>query len=417
MSDFGKQLVGTIPLYEAAEFFVALKEFGTEKTASSKVQKVISDLLADKMPEGKAGYTKLAEKMKLAYDGSTQTDTESIGQSDAAAQPLPTPPQAQASAKPPAKPVAPPTMPVNYLGAEQAGQKAQEGSESAYYHDQLSQASAENQAMSQQMQEAQQTVGALQAQVDQATQQVQETTQQATEANDKALMHSQESANMRMAIQQMRDQLVQFASQDPDAVAQAKAREQSEIQQAAAEQAGIAQAQGQDPNQTQAQAQTQTQAQAQTGPGAPAASPTPKAKEPSKPAAAAKPEPQANPVDQTKISGAKEQMLSALKKHGPYALGGAGLGALAASATGKKAPKYKEQAEKAEAEAGGGYRKALKAVGARQRAGKAEAAQQYPTGAMLAGGLGGAVALGKAGPVIEQSLRREIPRLIRNLKG
>jgi hypothetical protein len=65
MATFEQQVIGEIPLHEAASFFVGMKSFPTQgqtKTAAkSPVQQTIEKLVAGDMPEGKAGRNKTAQ--------------------------------------------------------------------------------------------------------------------------------------------------------------------------------------------------------------------------------------------------------------------------------------------------------------------------------------------------------------------
>jgi len=312
MSELERQLVGELPLVEASAFFVGVKHHGwppsSEETyvkcASARIsfQQAVDDLLAGRMPEGKAGKFKLAaanirpagltnrqwvheyysrpdyweslrkqaetnpevaaaeqamkdrvarqkEKNsagaatlgtsrgavkvataavrfqnalhKLAF---TEAGGQEIVPNQQGLEPTPTP---APPAQPPTPPPAPPfesqqqqQQPVNYMAAEALGQQAQQGSESQFYRERLGKAVAENQQLQQTAQQLQQAVEQLQQQTAASGEQIQTATQQAVEASDRAMQHSQEAANMRMAIQQLRERVLQVASEEPPAITQ-----------------------------------------------------------------------------------------------------------------------------------------------------------------------------------------------------
>ncbi len=110
--------------------------------------------------------------------------------------------------------------PVNYMNAELMGQQAQNRNEAKFYRQQVQQA----QLTAQQTQEqAAQQVQAVQQQAAQAMQdaatadtKVKAALDEATRAHDEALQQTETAARMRMATQNLRMQLMQLASVDPD---------------------------------------------------------------------------------------------------------------------------------------------------------------------------------------------------------
>jgi len=242
MFDFENALVSDIPLHEASAFFVGIKTASRRvehkeivipeevvKTASlrmkSAAQRVIEDLLAGKMPEGKAGYFKTASaRMKLAFG-------EQMLPQDQPVQPPPAqaaPQQAAAPAAAPnpgtpsmaAAPKANTQMPTNYLGAELAAQQGQQQNEASFYRERMLKAVEENAQLQEQIAASQGELQQLQQQAAMSGTQIQLATQQAVQAQDSALQQSQLAAKMRMGMQQMRAQMLQIASQDPAAIAE-----------------------------------------------------------------------------------------------------------------------------------------------------------------------------------------------------
>lgn len=450
MSDFERDLVGTIPLHEAAEFFVEMKHHGwpdsSEETFAkvaavkqSKAQQVISGLLEGKMPEGKAGLFKLAQYepallmqkrlkqqkaadrmgaktlgspsgaisqtidraaaqvtkdaaarfraavTKLAQDnpGAQQEQIPAMAEPSAAPQSAP---QGQgAGGAPPAAPTQPPTVPQNYMGAELLAQQSQGMNESSFYRERLGKAVAENQALQQSAQQMQQSVEQLQQQAAASGEQIQAATQQATEAGDRALQSTQDAANMRMALQQLREQMLQVASQEPAAVTQQ--------------------------NQQQAESQMQQQAQQMMNPqaaqaGTPGASPAPGGGAPPGTPAAGSPEPGAGGAQARSSSPSKPAAETSSSKSGektaqgrlPYAIGGAGLGLAGAVAAMKGAPKMRKKLEKQKAE--GGFSSAIDEAKAKYMLAAAERASETPIRSALSGAAGGALAASTLGPGI-----------------
>jgi hypothetical protein len=109
--------------------------------------------------------------------------------------------------------------PVNYLQAEMLGQQAQNNAEANYYRAQAAQAqqaAAEAQQQAQmQVQQVQQE--AMQAQQDaaMAEQKVKAALDEAVRAKDDALKQTETAAQLRIAQQDMRMKLMEFASMDP----------------------------------------------------------------------------------------------------------------------------------------------------------------------------------------------------------
>jgi hypothetical protein len=224
------------------------------KTASAKMksaaQQMISDLLEGRMPEGKAGHFKTAAVIPTKKEFLSNLVKARPKLAFASEQPAPQdqPAQQQAPAPAPQIPAANPTsmpatssaplQPVNYMGAEQQAQQSQQLNEANFYRERMLHAVQENQSLQQQIAESQATMDQLQQQAASTGIQIQTVTQQALQAQERALEHSQMAAKMRMGMQQMREQMLQIASQDPAAIAEQKAQEASAA-------AGQAQAQAQ----------------------------------------------------------------------------------------------------------------------------------------------------------------------------
>lgn len=81
MPNFERQIIGEIPLHEAAAFFVSMKQPAEFIKGASAVQDTINRLRAGDMPEGKAGRFKAAQLQKEAASPmATATGVKRFGQ-------------------------------------------------------------------------------------------------------------------------------------------------------------------------------------------------------------------------------------------------------------------------------------------------------------------------------------------------
>lgn len=143
-------------------------------------------------------------------------------------------------AQEPAAPMAPPTadatqgtppqqMPNNYLGAEMMAQQAQGANEGTYYRQQLQQSQQVIQGMQDQLGQVQEQTAMMQQQADQTNAQIQQATSQAVAAQDSATQNAVQAANMRIGFQKLREQVMQAASQEPEALAAPTAQAQGQV--------------------------------------------------------------------------------------------------------------------------------------------------------------------------------------------
>jgi len=273
--------VGANPQVITAGIQQRAREAGKVSLASARMrksaaQRVIDDLLAGRMPDGKAGHYKTASEhkevdlsglkhvgresiravgdlyeknleglktiatyaytnkkkhgsVKLAYGAGAVAPQQDQPAQMAAPQAAPQPGEAGQSPNPgtpsmASSPQQPISMPTNYLGAELAAQQAQQQNEANFYRDRMMKAVQENQGLQQQISESQSSLEQLQQQVAMSGTQIQSATQQAVQAQDSALQQSVLAAKMRMGMQQMRAQMMQIASQDPSAIAEQDAQ-------------------------------------------------------------------------------------------------------------------------------------------------------------------------------------------------
>lgn len=111
--------------------------------------------------------------------------------------------------------------PVNYLEAEAVARQAQQGNEAAFYRGKAEEAGAQVQGMGAQVEEIQGQLDQLAAQAAQSQAQIMSANEEAVRANDQMLNQATLAARMRMGMQQLRAQMMEVASQDPEQLAAA----------------------------------------------------------------------------------------------------------------------------------------------------------------------------------------------------
>jgi len=334
---------------------------------------------------------------KLAWEG----EMGSAGQ-------MPAPPQAEAAytsegpAGPtPQEPVAvPQTMPVNYLGAERMARKAQEASESKFLRERLVQSRQANQGLQEQSTQAQQQMTDMQNQLAGIGVQVQTAQQEALAANDRAVQHSQAAANLRIAVQQMREQMFQLASQEPESPQTA--------------------ATGNAEQQQQAEQQQSQQAEQKAQNGTPEGSPEPGGGAPPGSApegagtgyegkeAPAKSTTEVTTKETTEPSSKLSSVSSEVLHRLPYAAGGAALGGAAGYTAQMRGGALRKKVEEMEQRAPSTFSEALDLAKAKKELAEAEAAEKHPVAATLAGAGAGAGAGAVLGP--------QLAKLIQNIR-
>jgi hypothetical protein len=194
---------------------------------ADKILKRREDAAAPKVASVLEGFQR--GLFKLGF--SSQMMPEPGAGTDPGAAPMPDdknmiPPQPSMAAPGPQPPMAtPPGMaryaPMNYLEAEETARNAQAANEAGFYKERASAAAQESASMGAQVQQ-------IQAQLDQLTQQAAESQnqimaaqQEAVQANDQMLNQATLAARMRMGMQQLRAQMMEIASQDPEQLAAA----------------------------------------------------------------------------------------------------------------------------------------------------------------------------------------------------
>ena len=350
---------------------------------------------------------KAAAAMKIAFGmdaggaGGMQGSmpNEQGGQPTAAAQGAPGQPAPEAAPPPQpvqdidaAKSMAPPTVPVNYMGAEMVARAAQEANEVGFLRERLNAATDQNNGMKQELDQAQQQLQQLQQQSQQVGDQVMQATQEAVASSERALQNSMQAANMRIGINKMREAMMQVASQEPESMGTLAQQEQVQ--------------------------QEQQQQQAVNGQaGAPGQSPSPE----TAPGAAAAGAPEAGPPgpesggtgESGNASGGSAAPQISIKTGAamppgmlPGAVAGAGLAALHGYRRSAGVEQKQQEVAKAEeAAAGGGFGKALDLAKAKQELAQNELHAKHPVMSnvknVLGGAIGGAAAGAAAGKFVQ----------------
>lgn len=293
------------------------------------------------------------------------------------------------------------TQPQNYLEAEMMGQQAQDANESAYYRQQLQASQQTMMAMQQQVQQAQEQLQGLQQQAGEANMQVQQAAQSAQQAHDMATEQTMQAAKARIGAQQMRQQLLQIVSQDPQALGeQAMGPSPEEMALAQQQQEQQAMAQGATP---------EGAAAPQTAPGA-----APPEGQPDMNAAAGGPPGAggegAEGASQLKTGAMDPRMLGAAL--------GVGLGAGTSVIQGARAPALRQRVAELRGQQDGGFQKAVQLAKAQATAAHATVAEQHPTMSALKGGLVGGVGGALMGPSLAanaQQIRADLPDAVRGV--
>ena len=293
----------------------------------------------------------------------------------------------------------------NYLGAEAAAREAEEQNAAEHYKNRLHAALSDMSQMEQQVADAQNQLAMVEQQAAENAAQVGERTQQAVEAEAAATAQAQQSANLKIGIEKMRQQLLDVASQDPESMAQP---DMSAMDPAAAAAAAAAEGASMDPGMEGAEATGDD-----VGGGDPSQPPQPD-QEPAPGAVPAGAGTATDPGKESqKSSGESNTTVNITAKPSsesstkdktsagvlPWAALGGALGAGDALLNRRDLPKAKANVESLDKNvAPGDFAHANRLAKAYERLGKAEESSGSPTTAALKGGAMGAALLGLAGP-------------------
>lgn len=440
---FEQQVMGSIPLHEAASFFVGMKSFPASpeqlKTAAVKLKSAsegLNKMLAGEMPEGKAGRFKPVSQIKEAsaknqrkqvaefYLNRMKTAAAKLGfstggpapgmgdpeanmeggQPTAAASNLPAmggpmaPPSGPVQDPVAAKPTTQTTVPVHYMGAELVAQAAQRANETGFLRERLNAATEQNGALTQQVQEMQAQLEQLNQTSQAAGDQIAMAADEAVSASERALQHSMQAANMRIGIQKMREAMMELASQDPESMGtlaqQQSMQEEQAMQQQVDAGAGT-------PGQT---------ATPPTGSGTPSAGAT-GAGGPESGGSSESGSSSSKPGTSVSIKtgGALATLggpaASAARGAMPYvvpgAMMGAGLAAMQARKQSTQVPAAQTQVDSiSEEQAAGSFTKALELMKAKKQLAENQMAEQHPGKNMLRSAAGGAISGGLLGHAV-----------------
>lgn len=313
--------------------------------------------------------------------------------------------------------------PVNYLEAEETARRAQASNEAEFYRAKAQEADGQVASMSQQFSDVQAQLDQLSAQAAESQSQIMQANQEAVTANDQMLNQATLAARMRMGMQQLRAQMMEIASQDPEQLAAAAGgpTPMDVGNQAAMAQGGPAPLGGGDPaagGSPGGAPPGDPSAEPGAQPGTPGASPDPGAAPGSTPSGAGgPPSASASPDEPKKSDGesapAKKdsggETTVSIKKGSfekradimsesmtklPYAAAGAALGAGAGyihAKRGANIPTLRQQVDALKGqEQEGGFGKTLELAKAQLALGAAEDARANPGRSALRGGLMGA---------------------------
>jgi bacterioferritin (cytochrome b1) len=301
-------------------------------------------------------------------------------------------------------------MPTNYLSAELMGQQAQQANESEYYRNKLREAMGQTTVLQQQVSDAQMQLDQSGNAAAEAGAQIQQATMVAQNAQDEALRQSQLTANMRIGFQQLQQQLLEVASQDPAAMGglptqlPAGAGAGTSVgEPAMMPDAGL----GGEPASVGGPAE---QAPAAGGGAPPGSAPAGAG------VAGGNGQPEAKPGNPSGSGGkvtvnvgepqTKQANFGAtVAKVAPYGLAGAALGAYGGYRASKAGPgAAQSRVAELEPQAAGNFRKALELAKAKAQAAGGEFAQQHSGAAMGMGALSGGFAGATMGPAIAGEL-------------
>lgn len=268
-----------------------------------------------------------------------------------------------------AMPSSPPTLPVNYMAAEQVARAAQEANEVGFLRERLNSATEQNNALKSQLGDVQMQLDQLNQQSQQTGEQVMAATAEAVNASERALQQSMQAANMRIGVNKMREAFMQLASQEPEQLGTLAQQEQVQAEQA---QQGAIDAQTGSPEQS---------SSPETGTESPSA-------EASKPGGsenntASQPGKPAQPNISIKTGGVPWAV--------PGAVAGAGLAALHGKKLSQGTGELEQQVATLEQEQEqGSFGKAMELAKAKMRLAEAELHQKHPARANVQGVMGGA---------------------------
>jgi hypothetical protein len=386
----------------------------------------------------RAGLMKLALMPQGMPEAGTSTDPGAAPTPDQQNATMPQPSMAAPGPQPPmaTPPGARQYEGTNYLEAESVARQAQAANESQFYRQQADQAQASAADTANQLTQIQGQLDQLQSQVDESQNQVMAAQQEAVTANDQMLNQATLAARMRMGMQQLRAQMMEIASQDPEQLAAAAGGPTpmdvgNQAAQAAGGPAamgggapgGDPAAAGVDPNAV--DPMTGQPAADPSQAGTPEAAPGAQAQEGSTPSGAGGGESKSSPEPKEKSDDKGGETTVSIKKGSapvlrmkvaatlgeefvsklPYMAAGALAGGVGAVRQGsdKRVQSLREQVDALKGQQDGGFAKSLELAKAHMSLADAESAKQHPYRAALKGGLAGAglgAAVGTAVPAI-----------------
>lgn len=293
-------------------------------------------------------------------------------------------------------------MPVDqYLANEQEGMQAQQQNEAEFFRQQLQQVSQTSAATSQQLSDAQMQLQQLQEQQAQVGTTIQAANDEALGASDEAMRQTQLAANMRLGYQKLRSQIIELASQDPEALGGLP----GDVPQGA----GASATPGMGVGTPESTGQAVDPGMAAAGDGGPG---MPGAAKPSDGSAAQNPTATAT-TGMPKLGGFGSALMQHLAPASGAVAGGI-IGAKSALGKAKELPARGQALEQANQANDGSFAQALEVAKARAGVAESEGAAVHPIRTALVGGLKGA-GMGAALGTGVQHLGQNVGNLIGSL--
>jgi hypothetical protein len=324
-------------------------------------------------------------------------------------------PEGAPAPTPPAPAPAAPSMtqlPINYMGAEAAGERAQVANEAAYYRARMAEAVAESAGLQQSLQQSQQQMQEAQQQAQEAHQQIEMSAQESVAAGERALQNKLEVVNVTIGAQKMREQIAQLVAQDPAQINQQEqaAQQAAEEQQAMAQQ-GMPGAPGESPDPGSAPGSVPAENNQGGGTNAPADTEGgPNAAEPQsalKTSSAHERFKLAAAMQKKKTAGVMSEIGNDMLMRAPYFAGGAALGAGSSYLKARGADAAQEHVRELQGQPAS-FSQAVDLASAKSMADSTAIHRDYPGRSMARSALAGGLSAAALGPSAVGSGRRII---------
>ncbi len=292
-------------------------------------------------------------------------------------------------------------QPQNFLQAELMGQQAQSANESQYYRQQLQGTQQQMASMQQQVSDAQMQLQQVQQQAGEANMQIQQAAQAMEQQAAQATQQTMEAAKARLGAQQLRQQMLEVASQDPDQLG-AGMMGPSPEEQAMMQAQGMPGAEG---GMAPGEAPPDMAGGAPAGPEGPAGMAPGPQTAPGAAPAEMQPDMNAPAGGPMGLEGEGAEATTGLKTGSAQArmlgaAGGAALGAGSSLLRGAGAGGLRSHLAAVQGKQDGGFRRASQLAAAKSDVAEAELSEKHPAMSAIKGGLLGAAGGALMGPSI-----------------